>query len=116
METDFDYLRCPMCGGELIYSEGTHDLCCRRNRPEAGEEEKSEEGRGYAAGGGFEASALRGGRGGDGTRHEEVIDGLLATCLQHEMDHLEGILFIDRISRLKRQMAIKKLEKARKAA
>ena len=37
METDFDYLRCPMCGGELIYSEGTHDLCCRRNRPEAGE-------------------------------------------------------------------------------
>ena len=41
---------------------------------------------------------------------------MLATCLQHEMDHLEGILFIDRLSRLKRQMALKKLEKLRKAA
>jgi peptide deformylase len=40
----------------------------------------------------------------------------LATCLQHEMDHLEGILFIDHLSRLKRQMALKKLEKLRKAA
>jgi peptide deformylase len=40
----------------------------------------------------------------------------LATCLQHEMDHLEGIVFLDRVSRLKRQMAIKKLEKQRKAA
>lgn len=52
----------------------------------------------------------------DGTVHEEAIDGLLATCLQHEMDHLEGILFIDHLSRLKRQMALKKLEKLRKAA
>lgn len=52
----------------------------------------------------------------DGTVHEEEIEGLLATCLQHEMDHLEGILFIDHLSRLKRQMAIKKLEKLRKAA
>ena len=52
----------------------------------------------------------------DGKVHEEAMDGLMATCLQHEMDHLEGILFIDRISRLKRQMAIKKIEKARKAA
>jgi peptide deformylase len=52
----------------------------------------------------------------DGKVHEEEMDGLMATCLQHEMDHLEGILFIDRISRLKRQMAIKKIEKARKAA
>ena len=52
----------------------------------------------------------------DGNLHEETMDGLLATCLQHEMDHLEGILFIDHLSRLKRQMAIKKLEKLRKAA
>ena len=41
-------------------------------------------------------------------------DGLLATCLQHEMDHLEGVLFIDHLSRLKRSMAIKKLAKAKK--
>ncbi|MEO6093823.1 MAG: peptide deformylase [Novosphingobium sp.] len=52
----------------------------------------------------------------DGAVHEAEIDGLLATCLQHEMDHLEGILFVDRLSRLKRQMALKKLGKARKAA
>ncbi len=52
----------------------------------------------------------------DGTVHEEDMDGLLATCLQHEMDHLEGVLFIDHLSRLKRQMALKKLAKLRKAA
>ncbi|MDE2412213.1 MAG: peptide deformylase, partial [Sphingomonadales bacterium] len=52
----------------------------------------------------------------DGKQHDEVIEGLLATCLQHEMDHLEGILFIDHLSRLKRNMALKKLEKLRKAA
>jgi peptide deformylase len=52
----------------------------------------------------------------DGKQQEETIEGLLATCLQHEMDHLEGILFIDHLSRLKRQMALKKLEKLRKAA
>ena len=52
----------------------------------------------------------------DGKRHEAEIDGMLAICLQHEMDHLEGIVFLDRVSRLKRQMAIKKLEKMRKAA
>ena len=52
----------------------------------------------------------------DGTVHEEVMEGLMATCLQHEMDHLEGVLFIDHLSRLKRQMALKKLEKLRKAA
>lgn len=52
----------------------------------------------------------------DGTVHEEEIDDLLATCLQHEMDHLDGILFIDHLSRLKRQMAIKKLEKLRRVA
>ncbi|MFM5948472.1 MAG: peptide deformylase [Novosphingobium sp.] len=52
----------------------------------------------------------------DGKVHEEEMDGLMATCLQHEMDHLEGILFIDHLSRLKRQMALKKLDKLRKAA
>jgi peptide deformylase len=50
----------------------------------------------------------------DGTVHEEAMDNLMATCLQHEMDHLEGILFIDHLSRLKRQMVLKKIEKARK--
>jgi peptide deformylase len=50
----------------------------------------------------------------DGNVHEEAMEGLMATCLQHEMDHLEGILFIDHLSRLKRQMVLKKLEKYRK--
>jgi peptide deformylase len=50
----------------------------------------------------------------DGKVHEEDMEGLMATCLQHEMDHLEGILFIDHLSRLKRQMVMKKLEKQRK--
>ena len=49
-----------------------------------------------------------------GAKHEEKLEGMLATCLQHEMDHLEGILFIDHLSRLKRQMVLKKLEKQRK--
>lgn len=52
----------------------------------------------------------------DGEVKEEAIDGMLATCLQHEMDHLEGILFIDHLSRLKREMVLKKLAKARKEA
>ena len=38
-------------------------------------------------------------------------DGLLATCIQHEMDHLEGVLFIDHLSKLKKSMIIKKLSK-----
>lgn len=50
-----------------------------------------------------------------GERQEARLEGLLATCLQHEMDHLEGILFIDHLSRLKRDMVLKKLEKARRA-
>ena len=50
----------------------------------------------------------------DGKQHEEVIVGLLATCLQHEMDHLKGVLFIDHLSRLKREMILKKLAKQRK--
>jgi peptide deformylase len=49
-----------------------------------------------------------------GECHETQLDGLLATCLQHEMDHLEGVLFIDHLSRLKRDMVLKKLEKARR--
>ena len=52
----------------------------------------------------------------DGKFHEEAMDGIMATCIQHEMDHLEGVLFIDHLSRLKRAMALKKLEKLRKAA
>lgn len=52
----------------------------------------------------------------DGTRHDEAIEGMLATCLQHEMDHLEGVLFIDYLSRLKRDMVLKRLAKLKKAA
>jgi peptide deformylase len=52
----------------------------------------------------------------DGKTHEEQLDGLLAVCLQHEMDHLEGILFIDHLSRLKREMVLKKLMKSRQNA
>ena len=40
-----------------------------------------------------------------------IAEGLLATCIQHEMDHLEGILFIDYLSKLKKSMIIKKLSK-----
>lgn len=50
----------------------------------------------------------------EGQSHEEEIDGLLAVCLQHEMDHLNGVLFIDHLSRLKRDMVLKKLAKWRK--
>ena len=46
---------------------------------------------------------------------EMDADGLLATCIQHEMDHLEGILFVDHISALKRNMILRKLVKAKKA-
>ncbi len=52
----------------------------------------------------------------DGKAHDELLDGMLATCLQHEMDHLEGILFFDHLSKLKRDMLLKKLAKARKLA
>jgi peptide deformylase len=45
---------------------------------------------------------------------EQDAEGLMATCVQHEIDHLDGILFIDHISRLKRDMVLKKLAKARK--
>ena len=52
----------------------------------------------------------------DGKVREEEIEGLLATCLQHEMDHLNGVLFIDHLSRLKREMILKKIAKLRKEA
>lgn len=51
-----------------------------------------------------------------GATHDELFTGLLATCIQHEMDHLEGIVFLDHLSRLKRQMIMKKIEKARRIA
>jgi peptide deformylase len=51
-----------------------------------------------------------------GKEHVEQLDGLLATCLQHEMDHLNGVLFIDHLSKLKRDMLLKKLTKLRRAA
>ena len=51
-----------------------------------------------------------------GGAHEEDMDGLLATCMQHEIDHLNGVLFTDHLSRLKRDMVMKKLTKMRKMA
>ena len=50
----------------------------------------------------------------DGTAREEEFDGLMATCLQHEIDHLDGILFYDHVSKLKRDMIVKKLIKAKR--
>ena len=52
----------------------------------------------------------------DGETKEMACEGLLATCVQHEIDHLDGILFIDHISSLKRNMILRKLLKARKEA
>jgi len=50
----------------------------------------------------------------DGKPQEIGAEGLLATCLQHEIDHLNGVLFIDHISKLKRDMVVKKFKKAAK--
>jgi peptide deformylase len=50
----------------------------------------------------------------DGNAQEVEANGLLATCLQHEVDHLNGVLFIDHISKLKRSRVIKKFAKAAK--
>jgi peptide deformylase len=52
----------------------------------------------------------------DGKEQELEASGLLATCIQHEIDHLDGVLFIDHISRLKRARVIKKFAKAAKRA
>jgi peptide deformylase len=51
----------------------------------------------------------------DGKTHEEEAAGLFATCIQHEIDHINGVLFIDYISKLKRDRVIKKFTKAAKA-
>ena len=50
----------------------------------------------------------------DGKTHEGEFDGLMSVCLQHEVDHLNGVLFIDHLTRLKRDMIVKKVMKARK--
>ena len=52
----------------------------------------------------------------DGQRRETEMDGLLAVCVQHEMDHLDGKLFVDYLSEAKRQRIRKKLEKERRHA
>jgi peptide deformylase len=52
----------------------------------------------------------------EGRPQEIDATGMLAVCIQHEMDHLEGTLFIDHLSRLKREMMLRKLAKARKAS
>ena len=50
----------------------------------------------------------------DGKKKEMKVDGLLATCIQHEVDHLNGVLFIDYLSKLKKDMIVKKLVKHKK--
>ncbi len=52
----------------------------------------------------------------DGKIHEEDADGLYATCIQHEIDHLNGVLFVDYLSKLKRDRVLKKFTKAAKLA
>ncbi|MBI3701106.1 MAG: peptide deformylase [Afipia sp.] len=52
----------------------------------------------------------------DGKVHEEDAEGLFATCIQHEIDHLNGVLFVDYLSKLKREMVMKKFKKAAKLA
>jgi len=52
----------------------------------------------------------------DGNEKIVDADGLFATCMQHEMDHLEGVLFIDHLSRLKRDRILKKLKKEQRLA
>jgi peptide deformylase len=51
-----------------------------------------------------------------GQSREEEVDGFLSTCLQHEIDHLDGVFWIDRLSRLKRERVIKRYEKLRRNA
>ena len=47
----------------------------------------------------------------EGVQVEEEAEGLYAVCIQHEMDHLNGVLFIDHLSRLKRERAVSKVKK-----
>lgn len=49
-----------------------------------------------------------------GEKQEMVAEGLLATCIQHEIDHIDGINFVDHLSKMKRDMIVKKLEKGKK--
>jgi peptide deformylase len=51
-----------------------------------------------------------------GTEQELEADGILSICIQHEMDHLQGILFVDHVSSIKRGMILRKLKKAKKQA
>ena len=51
----------------------------------------------------------------DGEIRETEAEGVLATCIQHEMDHLDGILFVDHISSLKRGIILRKLAKSKRA-
>ncbi len=51
----------------------------------------------------------------DGEAREEIAEDLFAVCIQHEMDHLEGVVFIDYLSRLKRERAVKKVQKLMKS-
>ena len=50
----------------------------------------------------------------EGKKQEIKVNGLLSTCIQHEIDHLNGILFIDYLSKLKKDMILKKLVKHKK--
>jgi len=50
----------------------------------------------------------------DGKEQEQLMEGLMSTCVQHEIDHLNGVVFIDYLSRLKRNMIIRKVQKATK--
>ncbi|SDD32389.1 peptide deformylase [Kordiimonas lacus] len=50
----------------------------------------------------------------DGKEQHQLMEGLMATCVQHEIDHLNGVVFIDYLSKLKRNMIIKKVQKATK--
>ena len=51
-----------------------------------------------------------------GEKVEEEAEGLFAVCIQHEIDHLEGVLFIDKLSRLKRDRAVAKVKKLQRDA
>ena len=51
----------------------------------------------------------------DGNQVDEIAEGVYAVCIQHEMDHLEGVLFIDYLSRLKRNRAVQKVKKVERA-
>jgi peptide deformylase len=52
----------------------------------------------------------------DGVARDEIAEGMFATCIQHEMDHLNGVVFIDHLSKLKRDRAVAKVKKAKRLA